>query len=368
MEPRGRAMGTLVLVSGSCDMSFHIGLFLPNTRGLSVMATTEPPQRSPTFKLNLAITRMAEDAGLDYVLSASKWRGYGGVSRHWDESLESFTLMSALAAATHRIKLYASVGVRAFHPPVVAKMAATIDDISGGRFGVNIVAGWNQFEYGQMGLWPEDGYHTYRYAYAEEFLAVLQLLWATGRASYKGRFFTLDDCMSYPTPSRPLEIICAGQSDDALAFTARYADYGFVGRMHDTPEALRALNAKLARLAEARGRKVGAYALINVVADPSEAAALARQDHYLAHSDPVAIAEWMRASGRDPTRQLDGLDLLRRTFMGFPFITSSYAGVAERIDAIAATGISGVCLMFPDFEKDLAAFIDHVLPRLTCRR
>ena len=349
-------------------MTFKIGLFLPNTRGLSIIATTEPPLAKPTFALNLSITRMAEEAGLDYVLSASKWRGYGGQSQFWDHSLESFALMSALAAATHRIKLYASVGVRAFHPAVAAKMAATIDDISGGRFGVNIVSGWNQFEYGQMGLWPEDGYHQYRYAYAEEFLQVMQKLWATGRASHQGKFFTLDDCVSNPTPRQPLEIICAGQSDDALAFTAQYADIGFVGRMHDTPEALGALNAKLQTLATSRGRSVGAYALMNIIADPTEAEAQARQDYYLLKSDPVAIAEWMRASSGDPTRKLESLDLLRRTFMGFPFITSSYAGVAERIDAIAATGVAGVCLMFPDFEKDLAAFIAHVVPRLGCRR
>jgi pyrimidine oxygenase len=349
-------------------MPFHIGLFLPNTRGLSIIATTEPPLAQPTFALNLAITRMAEEAGLDYVLSASKWRGYGGTSEFWDHSLESFTLMAALAATTSRIKLYASVGVRAFHPAVAAKMAATIEDISGGRFGVNIVSGWNQFEYGQMGMWPEDGYHTYRYAYAEEFLAVMQALWATGRASHKGKFFTLDDCVSKPTPRKPLSIVCAGQSDDALAFTSRYADVGFVGRMHDTPEALGGLNAKLQGLASAHGRTVGAYALMSIIADPSEAEARERQDFYLANADPVAIAEWMRASGRDPTRNLESLDQLRRTFMGFPCMTSSYDGVAARIDAIAATGVAGVCLMFPDFEKDLRAFIDHVMPRLACRR
>jgi pyrimidine oxygenase len=349
-------------------MTFKIGLFLPNTRGLSIIATTEPPLAKPTFALNLSITRMAEEAGLDYVLSASKWRGYGGQSQFWDHSLESFTLMSALAARTSRIKLYASVGVRAFHPAVAAKMAATIDDISGGRFGVNIVSGWNQFEYGQMGMWPEDGYHQYRYAYAEEFLQVMRKLWTTGRASHQGKFFTVDDCVSNPTPRQALEIICAGQSDDALAFTAQHADIGFVGRMHDTPEALGKLNAKLQALASARGRTVGAYALMNIIADPSEAEAKARQDYYLSKSDPVAIAEWMRASSGDPTRKLESLDLLRRTFMGFPFITSSYDGVAERIDSIAATGVAGVCLMFPDFEKDLAAFIDHVVPRLECRQ
>ena len=190
-------------------MTFHIGLFLSSTRGLSIIAKSEPPLAKPTFALNLAITRLAEEAGLDYVLAASKWRGYGGTSEFWDHSLESFTLMSALAASTSRIQLYASVGVRAFHPAVIAKMAATIDDIAPGRFGVNIVAGWNAFEYEQMGMWPEDGYHAYRYAYAEEFITVMSKLWATGRASRQGKFFTLDDSASKPMPASRMPIVCA---------------------------------------------------------------------------------------------------------------------------------------------------------------
>lgn len=349
-------------------MSFHVGLFLPSTLGLSVIAVTDPPQPEPTFALNLAITRMAEAGGLDFVLSASKWRGYGGPSRHWDASLESFTLMSAIAAATSRIQLYASVGVRAFHPAVIAKMAATIDDVSGGRFGVNIVSGWNELEYAQMGMWPEDGYHRWRYAYAEEFLQVLTKLWATGRASHKGRFFQLDDCMSYPTPARPLPIVCAGQSPDAIAFTARHADIGFVGRMHDTAATLGALNQRLQAEAARHGRRVGAYALLNVIAAPTDAAAMARQDDLLARSDEEAIAEWLRASSRDPTRKVDGLDRLRLTFMGFPFLTASYAGIAARLDEIADAGVAGVCLMFPSFVPDLEAFIAEVLPRMRSRR
>ena len=292
-------------------MAFQIGLFLPNTRGLSIIATTEPPLAKPTFALNLSITRMAEEAGLDYVLSASKWRGYGGQSQFWDHSLESFTLMSALAASTSRIKLYASVGVRAFHPAVVAKMAATIDDIAGGRFGVNIVSGWNQFEYGQMGLWPEDGYHTYRYAYAEEFLSVMQKLWATGRASHQGKFFTLDDCVSNPMPRQPLEIICAGQSDDALAFTSKYADIGFVGRMHDTPEALGQLNAKLQAIgggARAQGRRL----CPDEHHRRSDARRRRRRGRTTTCRNPTPwpSPNGCAPRGRDPTRNLESLDLL----------------------------------------------------------
>lgn len=346
----------------------QLGLFLPNTRGGSIVATTSPPQEMPTFALNLAVTRMAEEAGFEFVLSQSKYRGYGGISQHWDYSLESFTLMSALAAATSRIKLFGSVGVRAFHPAVVAKMAVTIDDVAQGRFGVNIVAGWNQFEYGQMGLWPEDGYHQYRYAYAEDFLRAMLALWEPGRATYNGRFFRLEDCVSLPKPSRKLQLVCAGQSPDAMAFTAKYADFGFVGRFGDTPEALGALQQTLAALGQTHGRKVGAFALLNIVADETLEAAEARRDFFLANADKVAIAEWLRASGRDPTRRTHELDWTRQVFMGFPFIISSFEGVAERLDQIADAGVTGVSLMFPDYERDLRRFIENVVPRMKSRK
>ena len=83
-----------------------------------------------------------------------KLRGFGGETQHWDYNLESFTLMSALAACTSKIKLFASTAILTLPPAIVARMASTIDSIAPGRFGVNIVTGWQAAEYTQMGVWP----------------------------------------------------------------------------------------------------------------------------------------------------------------------------------------------------------------------
>ena len=85
-----------------------------------------------------------------------KLRGFGGKSEFWDYNLESFTLMAGLAAVTSKIRLYASTAVLTLPPALVARMAVTIDSISHGRFGINIVSGWAKGEYEQMGLWPGD--------------------------------------------------------------------------------------------------------------------------------------------------------------------------------------------------------------------
>ena len=118
-----------------------IGVFIPIGNNGWLISTTSP-QYMPSFELNKQIVQKAEHYGLDFALSMIKLRGFGGKSEFWDHNLESFTLMAGLAAVTERIKLYASVAVLTLPPAIVARMASTIDSISNGRFGINIVSGW----------------------------------------------------------------------------------------------------------------------------------------------------------------------------------------------------------------------------------
>src|SRR5258708_26262393 len=103
----------------------------------------------------------------------TKLRGFGGKSEFWDHNPESFTLMAAFGAVTEKIQLYASVAVLTIPPPIVARMTSTIDSISGGRFGVNIVSGWAKAEYEQMGLWPGEEHFAQRYDYSTEYLTIM---------------------------------------------------------------------------------------------------------------------------------------------------------------------------------------------------
>jgi len=343
-----------------------LGIFLPNAKGGAIMAETSPPQYQPTWKLNAHNAHVAEDAGFAFLLSMVKWRGFGGTTNHWDFSLESFTLMAACAAVTTRIELYASVAISTIHPAVIAKMTSTIDDISGGRFGVNIVSGWNKLEYEQMGLWRGDEYFKYRYEYATEYLEVLRKLWASGRTSHEGRFFTLNDCKSYPMPSRNIPIVCAGQSERGLRFTAQHADFSFLGGQDDSLADLGRLNAKLQEMAQGYGRKVGAYVLLTVIAEETDEAAYAKRDFYIARSDKAAMAEWARVAGMDFSRATYR-DLAIQTFMAIPYVAGSYQTVADYLDGLAEQGLAGVCFIFPDYEHDLQRLIDNVLPRLKYR-
>lgn len=346
----------------------ELGLFLPSTSGGLIIAKGTPPQNEPTWALNRDVTLAAEAGGMDFVLSQVKWRGYGGETGHWDSALESFTLMSALAAVTSRIRLFASCAVRTVNPAVLAKVAATVDSVAGGRFGVNIVAGWNKFEYAQMGLWSDDDYYLNRYEYADEYLTILKRLWSEEEVTFKGKYFELDACRSWPKPAKPLQVVCAGQSEGALDFVSRQSDFSFVGRMNDTPEQLGEVVRRISGMAEGHGRSVKSYTLLNVIAAPTDAQAEAERQHYLDNKDDEAIRNFLQASGMDVNRaDYLKLDPATVTFMSIPCIAASYDKVAAYLDHLADEGLHGVCLTFPDFATDVPDFIANVMPRLKSR-
>ena len=131
----------------------EVGIFCPIGNN-GWLISKNAPQYKPTFELNKQIVQSAEHYGFDFALSMIKLRGFGGETEFWDYNLESFTLMAGLAAVTSKIKIYATSATLVMPPAIVARMASTLDSISDGRFGLNVVTGWQEAEYGQMGMWP----------------------------------------------------------------------------------------------------------------------------------------------------------------------------------------------------------------------
>src|SRR6266498_740988 len=120
-------------------MHFNLGVFMPVGNNGWILSKIGP-QYLPTYKLNRDIAQLAEEIGFDYVFSMAKWTGYGGETRFCDYSIESFTLMSALAPVPPNLRLVASIAPILIHPTILAKMAATVDDICDGRLSINIVS------------------------------------------------------------------------------------------------------------------------------------------------------------------------------------------------------------------------------------
>ena len=178
----------------------NVGIFIPIGNN-GWLISKNAPQYMPTFDLNKTIVQRAEHYGFEFALSMIKLRGFGGETEFWEHNLESFTLMAGLAAVTERIQLFATAATLTLPPAIVARMASTIDSISNGRFGVNLVTGWQKPEYSQMGLWPGDEFFANRYDYLGEYATVLRDLWNTGRSDFKGEHFQMDDCRVSPKRS-----------------------------------------------------------------------------------------------------------------------------------------------------------------------
>ena len=353
-----------------------LGVFLPIASRGWLMSITAP-ETFPSYELNRSVTQRAEAFGFDFALSMIKYRGLAGPSEFWVHALESFTLTAALAAVTTRIKLFASVAVLTMPPPVAARMAATIDSVAPGRFGVNIVSGWQPAEYKQMGLWPGEAHFARRYEYCAEYVQVMRELWETGRSSFKGDFFQMDDCVLSPRPARMPEVVGAGMSARGLDFVARHADYNFClgatsGVIND-PRTFEPAVSRLRAAAGTTGRDVKALLLLMVIAAATDEEALARWELYKSGVDREAWGTREEQAGADKAASSQStagrmMDADKTLPTNMTMLIGSYASVARHLDAIAEiAGVEGVMLTFDDYESGLDAFGREVQPLMQSR-
>src|SRR4051794_36169399 len=155
-------------------------------------------ERAVPWPEYLDLARRAEALGFDSV-----WVGDhliydlpGGITRG---PYEAWTTLAAIAAATSRVELGPLVASTSFHaPPMLAKQAATVDAISGGRLIVGLGAGWNEREYTAFGF-----AYDRRVSRFAEALAIIAPLLRDGRRSFAGEFYEVVDCVLDPRPVRP---------------------------------------------------------------------------------------------------------------------------------------------------------------------
>ena len=226
----------------------EIGIFLPTfERGSN--------DRSVGFADLLSLARTAEDLGF-----ASIWLPDHFVFRppavpEGDENglWEAWTAIAALAQATSTIQiglLVTCLGWR--NPGIVARMAETIDEISGGRFILGVGAGWHEPEYAAFGI-PFD----HRYGRFEDSITILDGLLRTGRSTYSGQFFSTNDAISQPRGPRAgqggLPILVGSNGERMLGLIAKYADAWNTDWLPDATLAIEPL-AALDRALDAAGR------------------------------------------------------------------------------------------------------------------
>ena len=342
---------------------FKLGVFSANADG--GLAITDAPERwRASWDDNLASAGLADRAGLEFFLPIARWRGFGGKNRVREWSFETFTWAAGLAAVTERIAIFATVHTPLLHPLYAAKALATIDHISQGRAGLNIVCGWNPSEFAMFGVKPvERGYDQ-----AREWLQIVERAYACEEPfDFEGEYYRLEGVVSRPRSlqsPRPVTMNAAfgGPGRD---FAAQCCDYLFT-TFTELDEGGRHVAHILSR-AHACGRQIGVYTVCHVVCRETQAEA---EDYYDRYANRLADHDAVDAhmAGKKEFSNSHGSEAYARYRQRFAGGAGSYPliGAPERIvdelRAITNEGYSGAALSFVNYVDELPFFCDRVLP------
>ena len=339
--------------------ALNLGLFGANCSG-GLATSTFPDRWEATWENNLALARMADDAGMDFMLPLGRWIGYGGETDHNGSNFETLTWAAGILAATRRIMAFGTLHVTLINPVFAAKQMVTCHHIGGGRFGLNIVCGWYQKEFDMLGV--DLGAHDRRYDLGQEWLDIVNRVWTEDEPfDFDGEFFTLRSTVLEPKPlhrRRPM-LVSAAMSPTGRAFALRNADMLFtvVWDLDDLP----AQAAEIRSGAKARGREVGIFSNAYVVCRPTRKEADEYHHHYaVEHRDTDAVETmvvergWDRPGILEERRQLFRLRAAGGN-SGFPIVgdPDRVAGIMRRL---SEGGVTALALGFPQLSEAFSLF------------
>jgi dimethylsulfone monooxygenase len=347
---------------------FKLGMFGSNCS--SGLAATKVPERwSGSWADNLKLARMLDDAGIEFLLPVGRWKGYGGETDPESETFETVTWATGLLTATRRITVFGTVHAPLIHPVYAAKMFVTADHASAGRFGLNVVCGWNQDEFDMFGAQQRE--HDDRYAYGADWLTIVNRLW-TEEAPFDvdGAYFHLKHVQAHPKPyggTRPL-IMNAGASPSGKAFAIHHADDLFT-RLYSLDDAVQTVRT-IESQAKTAGRAISVFTAVNVVCRPTSREA---EEYYRYFAEEMA--DWKAVENRTGTARAHGFqsqqyadyaaDHIRQAagYGGYPCVGDPDR-VAAELAKISAVGFAGAAIGFVNYNDEFPFFRDEVLPRL----
>jgi len=241
------------------------------------------PGTSPAdlFPIVVRQARAAEASGFDTVLVMDHFYQLTAFGAPDNEMLECYTLLSALAQHTERIRLSALVSGNTYrNPALLVKEVTTLDHVSGGRAQLGIGAGWFQLEHDSLGF--EFGTFSERFSKLEESLQIIRGMLAGTRPSLDGRWYQVADAINSPAPLSKIPIMIGGGGEKkTLRLVALYADESNL--ICQANEVSRKLDA-LAGHCEAVGRdraELVVSVLYSCCIGPTHEQAVAEADAYL---------------------------------------------------------------------------------------
>ncbi len=347
-----------------------LGLFLPLQSG-AWSPSTAPRGTSWTFDYNAQCTLKAEALGFDLVFGLAQWMGkggYGGEMKFREKATDPLMVTAGLAALTTRIMLISTVHILyGWHPLHLAKFGATIDNMSGGRWGLNVVTGYKPSEFEMFGLDTIE--HDKRYQMADEFTTLLERLWLDDdELTFDGAWWRTNKAFVAPKPvnGRCL-LVNAASSGAGLEYATRHSDLIFItspagADLDKACAALPAHNERIKSLARANGRDIRTIINPHVIARETEAEARAQYRAILDNQDTIAADNFYATFAGGDQSSWKGNTRDQWVIGGNVHIVGTPEQVVDGFQRLADAGCDGVQVNFYDFLPDLAFFGDRVLP------
>jgi alkanesulfonate monooxygenase SsuD/methylene tetrahydromethanopterin reductase-like flavin-dependent oxidoreductase (luciferase family) len=344
---------------------FKLGLFGMNCRG-GLSLTKAPERWDASWDNNVKAAKLADKAGLEFLLPIGRWHGYQGESDTQGTTFETITWACGLLASTQEITVFGTLHVAFVNPVFAAKQMVTADHIGHGRFGLNIVSGWNPIEFAMMGVDLKD--HDRRYAYSGEWLDIVKRIWSEREPfDYDGETFKLKGVLGKPKPwwgSRPI-LVSAGNSDTGKKFASINADCLFT-----TVPSLDLLASKIEAFRACAPPKQlrNIFASCHLMVRPTRKEAL-DYHHYIVHEqgDQEAAEYAMNLRGNRIAPHLGAeRDKLRERLIsgaGFPVI-GSYDDAVEIFTRMSEAGLNGLACGMINYVDDFPHIRDGLLPRM----
>lgn len=342
-----------------------LAVFCANTeRGTTV--TFAPEALKLTWPNSLAIAMAADEAGFEAIIPLARWRKPRTTTPDVDRLFETFTWAAAVAAVTKNLQVFATFHMPLIHPVMAAKSVATIDHISGGRFALNVVAGWNSHDFAMLG--HEQREHEDRYAVAGEWMEYIERIWTEQEPfDFDGKFYQGKGVLSQPKPlqsPRPV-VMSAGSSPTGQKFARRWADINFaaIEKLEDAP----AIVAQAKKAALEIGREVKVYTSAWIVCRDTEQEALDYVKYVIEEQGDYVSAGAVINEMTKNSLSIEAFSrqkIAERSMAGFfalPLVGTAEQ-IVEKMKVIADAGIDGLAISWVDYEAGIRQYTEKLLP------
>lgn len=339
-----------------------LGIF--GTNGKGGAQTLVPEVWKPEWDGIVKTAVEADRAGFEAIVAYARWKGQlpGKPDHPSHVTYDPFTYAAGLSQVTSYSAIFATSHAPTIHPITCAKQSATIDLISNGRFGLNVVGGWNKPELEMFGAPLRE--HDARYEQLEEWLTVIERLWNEKQEfDYDGEFYNIRAGLSRPQPLQPrIPIMNAGGSPRGMHFAAKNADMCFVILQSDDPEAARKQIDTYKRTArEEYGREVQVWTYCPVVQRDTRKEAEEYLRYYAEEMQDVESVDHWTAGVLAQTKIVSPEALKDFRFRsaagaGGNILLGTASDIADQMERLSGAGLDGILCMWVDFHDGLRRF------------